>query len=67
MISSSQRFSGCSAECLEGSDTFVVSVKQTGMAKKEVLILWSRAERALLQSSDVWKLHQGTRREQREL
>lgn len=64
MTSSSQRFCGCSAECLEGFDIFEVSVKQTGIAKKEVLILWSRTERALLQTSDVWNPHQDTRREQ---
>lgn len=63
MVSSSQRFYECSAVCLDGFDTFAATVKQTGMAKKEVLNLWSEAERALLQTSDVWSLHQDTRRE----
>lgn len=39
MISQSQRLCGCSAECLEGFNIFEVLVKQTAMAKEEVLIL----------------------------
>lgn len=64
MISSSQRFCGCSAECLESFDIFIVSWNRLEWHRRKCSSYG--LEGALLQIGDVWNLHWGARREQRE-